>query len=57
MWAFRTTADCCFRPLYELTYLKEGNDLRYDGFNLTVQLLGINLRAAPISRRAFCHKQ
>lgn len=40
--------------LDQLTYLKEGNDLPNDAFDLTVQLLGIDLRAAHISRRTFC---
>lgn len=41
----------------QLTHLKEGDDLRDDGLNQAVQLLGVNLRAAHISRRAFCHNK
>lgn len=38
-----------------LADLKEGNDLGYDGFYLTVQLLDIDLGAAGLSRRSCSH--
>ena len=33
-----------------LSHLEEGDDLRHDGLDLSVQLLGINLGAAHVAR-------
>lgn len=35
-------------------YLQEGNDFCHDGFDLTIQLLGVDLRAAHIASCTFC---
>lgn len=48
-WQHQLCSSLCW-----LTYLKEWDDFCHDGFDLTIQLLCVNLRAAHITYRTSC---